>query len=219
VPTQSILDGEKATQPTPDPTRSGFVFSGWYRDAAFNTPWNFDSDAANGNTTIYAKWTSAGQETYTVTFNSNGGTIIPSTTVNKGGKVTEPANPVRSGYVFDGWYKDRGLTTRWNFGTDVVNENTAIHAKWSQTSPIIAVRAPSLGSSSRLTAIKNGLTVNATSNISLTIFNLNGNVVRKQTLNSGNHTVKFEDLPKGMYIVRATFGKGTTPVTMRMPVR
>ncbi|WP_088042587.1 InlB B-repeat-containing protein [Bacillus sp. EAC] len=39
-----------------NPTRKGFVFVGWYKDAAFKTAWNFTSSKLTGNTILYAKW-------------------------------------------------------------------------------------------------------------------------------------------------------------------
>ncbi|MEH7156500.1 InlB B-repeat-containing protein [Neobacillus drentensis] len=39
-----------------NPTRKGFVFVGWYKDAAFKTAWNFTTDKVTANTTLYAKW-------------------------------------------------------------------------------------------------------------------------------------------------------------------
>ena len=43
------------TAPTA-PTRSGYTFGGWYREAACTTAWNFDSDTVTANLTLYAKW-------------------------------------------------------------------------------------------------------------------------------------------------------------------
>jgi uncharacterized repeat protein (TIGR02543 family) len=39
-----------------NPTRKGFVFVGWYKDAAFKSAWNFTTDKLTANTTLYAKW-------------------------------------------------------------------------------------------------------------------------------------------------------------------
>jgi len=76
--------------------------------------------------------TSAG---YTVTFNSNGGSVVsPITGAAHGSKITAPTEPTKSGYdcKFDGWYKDFGLTTIWNFSIDTVTSNTILYAKWSE---------------------------------------------------------------------------------------
>jgi uncharacterized repeat protein (TIGR02543 family) len=216
----TIAEGEKVSKPA-DPTRSGFIFSGWYKDAAFTVVWSFDSDLVNANTTIYAKWSEPGKETYTVTFNT-GGSNIPAQTVNTGEKATQPANPTRQGYAFEGWTKyDQ---TPWNFLTDVVTANTTIYAKWSvqQERPIddppsfaIKQQLP-LG---KISSIKNGLAINAAGSVSITVFSLKGNVVSKQAFASGNHAVKFDNLPRGMYIVKASFGNGASPVILRLPIR
>lgn len=39
-----------------NPTRNGFSFSGWYREMATTTRWNFSTDTVNSNITLYAKW-------------------------------------------------------------------------------------------------------------------------------------------------------------------
>ena len=40
-----------------DPTRTGYIFGGWYVDQTFTTTWNLDSGIANTDVTLYAKWT------------------------------------------------------------------------------------------------------------------------------------------------------------------
>ena len=39
------------------PTKNGYTFHGWCKDAAFTNSWNFDADTVTGNITLYAKWT------------------------------------------------------------------------------------------------------------------------------------------------------------------
>lgn len=68
--------------------------------------------------------------TYTVTFDSDGGTSIDPQTVEEGGKVTKPTDPTKTGNTFDGWYGDIGLSTPWDFDSDTVTENITLHAKW-----------------------------------------------------------------------------------------
>ena len=46
---------------------------------------------------------------YTVTFNSNGGSGVPDQTVKYGGRATRPTNPTRSSYAFDYWYITQNL--------------------------------------------------------------------------------------------------------------
>ena len=84
------------------------------------------------DTTLYAKWTAIpSTSSYTVTFNSNGGTEVPSLTgLDSGAKIAAPTAPSREAYTFGGWYKDESLITPWNFATDTVTANTVLYAKW-----------------------------------------------------------------------------------------
>ena len=76
---------------------------------------------------------------YTVTFNSNGGTDIESQTVESGKKAERPSDPAKKAtvaetYTFDGWYTsaDEGVTlseTPFDFDT-AVTDNITLYAKW-----------------------------------------------------------------------------------------
>ena len=66
----------------------------------------------------------------TVRFMSSGGSEIESQTVPYGELVSQPAEPIREGYEFAGWYKDIHLTEEWNFETDSVQGNMTLYAKW-----------------------------------------------------------------------------------------
>ena len=72
------------------------------------------------------------RETYTVTFNSNGGSEVESQTVQEGEKAAKPQPaPTREGYFFGGWYTDYpALTNKWDFDTDVVVVGITLYAKW-----------------------------------------------------------------------------------------
>ena len=80
------------------------------------------------NVTLYAKWTI---NTYTVTFNSQGGTAVDSQTVEHGGLVSEPTAPTWTGHTFGGWYKESGCTNAWVFATDTVTSDVTLYAKWT----------------------------------------------------------------------------------------
>jgi uncharacterized repeat protein (TIGR02543 family) len=132
VPDQTVSSGGTVTSPTPEPTKADYTFDGWYRDAAKTTLWNFDTDTVTANTTVYAKWVSGTVQSYTVTFDADGGYPTPnSQTVSSGGKVTRPtSDPYKSSYTFVNWYTDAAKTTLWNFAVDTVTANTTIYAKW-----------------------------------------------------------------------------------------
>ena len=65
----------------------------------------------------------------TVTFESNGGTAVPSQTVEKGEKALEPQEPRFDGFTFKGWCRDDSLKHRYNFD-DIVNSSITLYAKW-----------------------------------------------------------------------------------------
>src|SRR5574344_1626334 len=71
-------------------------------------------------------------KTYTVTFDSIGGSSVSSLTINENGLITKPTNPTREGYTFKGWYKNGTYTagSEWDFAKDVVTSDITLYAKW-----------------------------------------------------------------------------------------
>ncbi len=55
IPAVNTPGGSTITAP-PAPTREGYTFGGWYRDAACTEAWDFSSSKVEGNITLYAKW-------------------------------------------------------------------------------------------------------------------------------------------------------------------
>ncbi|MCD7768733.1 MAG: InlB B-repeat-containing protein [Oscillospiraceae bacterium] len=67
--------------------------------------------------------------TYTVTFDSDGGSEVASQTVTSGGTADEPTAPTKTDYTFEGWYTEDGEA--YDFAT-LVTENITIYAKWKE---------------------------------------------------------------------------------------
>jgi len=134
VPAQTVASGGKVTQPD-GPERDGFAIAGWYKDPGLTTAWDFGTDTVTEDITLYAKWTTV---TYTVSFESNGGTEVEAQTVAQGGKVRLPENPVREGYAFVDWYKEAALTAEWDFALDTVTENITLYAKWTADTRVVS---------------------------------------------------------------------------------
>lgn len=126
VDTQLVGDGEKASAPA-NPTRTGYTFAGWSTSQAGGAAYDFNATSVTGDLTLYAKWT---PNTYTVTFNSNGGTSVTSATVEYGRTVTKPIDPTFDDKVFVGWTTDAAGTKPYGFGTPVTG-NLTLYAKWS----------------------------------------------------------------------------------------
>jgi uncharacterized repeat protein (TIGR02543 family) len=124
--TQSVIHGGTLTKPA-DPTRTGYTFDGWYKESTTQNLWNF-TDNVTSTVTLYAKWNI---NTYTVTFDSNGGSAVGNiTNVTHGSTITAPADPTKAYINFDGWYKESTLQNPWNFTTDTVTADTTLYAKW-----------------------------------------------------------------------------------------
>ena len=69
------------------------------------------------------------KQTYTVTFDSNGGSSVPSQTVEKNAKATPPTDPTRNGYTFDGWYTTASGGQKFDFNTTITG-NITLYAHW-----------------------------------------------------------------------------------------
>ena len=68
---------------------------------------------------------------YTISFDTNGGTQIDSVRVRRNGLLKEPESPVKAGYMFDGWYSDKELSVKYDFASKVTKSFT-LYAKWHE---------------------------------------------------------------------------------------
>lgn len=68
---------------------------------------------------------------YLVNFETNGHDKLDTQTIAENGKATEPTNPEKSGYIFDGWYVDEEFTEKFDFNTPII-KNTTLYAKWAK---------------------------------------------------------------------------------------
>lgn len=103
---QVVAHGEKAVRPSADPVREGYVFKGWYDNENAGdqtTPFDFGNTAITADTVLYAKWD---VNSYTVTFDANGGGPTPEVQRQAYGyAAAEPAeSPVKEHYSFGGWF-------------------------------------------------------------------------------------------------------------------
>lgn len=70
----------------------------------------------------------------TVSFDSQGGSNVSDQSLDYGSLVTRPSDPARSGYTFNGWYKETTCSNLWNFTSDTVTADMTLYAGW--TGPI-----------------------------------------------------------------------------------
>ena len=85
----------------PTPSRSGYIFAGWYTAASGGDRVGGagDSYTPSANVTLYAQW----GKPCTVTYDANGGTCGTASEKYTGTALTLPT-PTRDGYWFIGWY-------------------------------------------------------------------------------------------------------------------
>ncbi|KOP71417.1 hypothetical protein AMS59_18520 [Lysinibacillus sp. FJAT-14745] len=133
VTPEEVKEGELVKTPTA-PTKEGYTFAGWYKDNELSEAWDFAKDVVIENVTLYAKWTKdeTSELSYTVTFNSNGGSEVSAKEVVEEELLPLPATPVKDGNTFAGWYKDEELIEGWDFAKDVVTKNVTLYAKWTK---------------------------------------------------------------------------------------
>ncbi|MFF2179475.1 InlB B-repeat-containing protein [Lysinibacillus sp. NPDC058147] len=133
VASEEVKEGEQVKTPTV-PTKAGYAFAGWYKDKELSEAWDFAKDVVTKNVTLYAKWTKeeTSELSYTVTFNSNGGSEVSAKEVVEGELLPSPATPVKGGNTFVGWYKDEELSEAWDFAKEVVTKNITLYAKWTK---------------------------------------------------------------------------------------
>ena len=74
-----------------------------------------------------------------------------------------------------------------------------------------------LASGNKAVQTRNGLNLTATSNATVEIYNLSGNLVSRQNFASGVYAISLGHLPKGLYLAKVSFGSGKE--VLRVPVR
>ena len=114
---QVLPSGTLATRPDAPAATPGYTFGGWNK--ADGTAWDYASDKVTDNITLYAKWAA---NTYTITFDTAGGSEIAPITQDYGTVITAPEAPEREGYTFIGW--DKAIPTT------MPAENMTVTAQW-----------------------------------------------------------------------------------------
>jgi len=73
-------------------------------------------------------------ETFTVSFDANGGTPTPANqVVDDGSLVDEPTTPpTKDGYVFIGWFDAASGGNEWDFANGLVSDNMTLYAQWQE---------------------------------------------------------------------------------------
>ena len=125
--------GQSATIPNVGFSRTGYTFTGWNTSpdgtgTAYRP--NATIQFAAQNITLYAQWK---VRSYSVNFDSNGGSAVASQSVKYGSKASRPTDPTRAGHTFQGWYTARSGGSKYDFNQTVTGDVT-LYAHWSVNS-------------------------------------------------------------------------------------
>ena len=126
--TAEVYFGDYADPMTYD-DNEGYVIAGWYTDPECTEEYDF-TEPVMGDMTLYAKWGVARYVTFDDGVDGNEDVV---STVANGEPVAKPADPVREGYDFAGWYTDEACTVAYDFAAPVEGDMT-LYAKWDQKS-------------------------------------------------------------------------------------
>ena len=128
--TKSIKYGQSYGD-LPTPTKAGYKFEGWYTSSSGGTKiYSSDTFVFTEDIELYARWSPA---TYTVSFNSNGGSSVSSISVKYGDTYGTLPTPKKDYYKFVGWYTSPSGGTKVSSG-DTFNSasNITLYAQWQQ---------------------------------------------------------------------------------------
>lgn len=113
ITVQWVAEGEEATTYTFSVDLSGVAY--------YQAPSHGGSGSSGGSAST----------TYTLTFETNGGSAISKVTKNKGTTIDlAQYAPTKSGATFEGWYADKGLTKK--ITSVKLDANTTVYAKWTE---------------------------------------------------------------------------------------
>ena len=68
---------------------------------------------------------------FTVKFDTDGGSHVESVKVMHSNYINVDP-PVKEGWKFKGWYKDRACTEEWNMSEDTVTDSMTLYAGWEK---------------------------------------------------------------------------------------
>ena len=178
----NVVENSTVALPTPPPTKAGYSFAGWYIDNdTFADEFTADTPVT-GNLTVYAKWMPLPPATYTVSFESNGGSTvaaIPNVAENNTVALPTPP-PTKAGYSFAGWYIDNDTFADEFTAITPVTGNLTVYAKWAtlptddssdrdHSTPSSTPTPPSTPPATVTGNVKDGATGGTVSNVTATV--------------------------------------------------
>lgn len=115
-----VREGDSIQAPT-EPEREGYTFDGWFSDIGLTEEVTFPLEAED-NMTLFAAWEAI--PTFTVTFDSMGGSLVDPQVVYAGEESVEPEEPTLEDHQFLGWYTEDTFDELWDFRNPVTEDVT-----------------------------------------------------------------------------------------------
>ncbi|MDO5520513.1 MAG: InlB B-repeat-containing protein [bacterium] len=130
IPSKLEVTYDSKFGPLPIPIREGYKFCGWYNAVDGGVSYHED-DLVNTikDTTLYARWE---KQSVTIKLDANGGTSsIKSKEVKFNETLGKLPTPVRSGYIFNGWYTSKTAGKKYTEKTVIIDGQVNIlYAHW-----------------------------------------------------------------------------------------
>jgi len=207
VPSQTVPHSQHAVEPK-SPTLPGMIFSGWYKAPNEANPYDFATPVTT-DITLTAKWENETPQplSHTVTFDTQGGSPVPTQTVPHNQHAVEPKSPTRPGKIFTGWYNAPNEPNPYDFATPITADIT-LTARWEEPTPVENILTEVTVAPN---PIENRLHIMNTERVaSYTILTATGIPVA-QGQNNGANTIEIavDSWAAGLYIVRLESSQGT----------
>jgi uncharacterized repeat protein (TIGR02543 family) len=186
------------------PTRSGYVFNGWFVATTGGSQISFPyAHNQTANFTLYAQWSVA---SLTITYDSQGGSAISAGSTTVGGSIaSSPGTPTRSGYTFNGWFVASAGGGQISFPyTHNQTANFKLYAQWSLSSGANTITFSSISSQSYGTVLDLSPYVSASSGLTVSLSSSTTSVCRISSLSvtaisAGTCTITAAQAGNGTY--------------------
>lgn len=153
---------------------------------------------------LYVNEINQGNINYIVSFNTNGGSTIHSQSISSFNVITCPADPVKNGFAFDGWYIDESLTQKFDF-SEMITSDMILYAKWIEAS-LYNISIDNTIKHGTVTVDKNSASKGTVITITVSA-NKDYEFERISVKDSDNIDIEFEEVSKGTKYTFEMVGK------------